>query len=215
MTHGWKSRLGDARVIACITVLVAAIVQLSPDLRAALIFDRDAVAQGEGWRMLTATLVHFSWAHLAGDAAVLIPACWLLRDRRGSEVLALFVGASIVGALFVMQLSPELRWYGGLSAVAHAIVVYAALDALGRSGTGRVLAAAALAILAVKLGIDASSARHLSAVEHGVPVLVASMSHLGAVIYAAILFAGRAYGRSSITPNDAIVFCGSPVIHTR
>jgi rhomboid family GlyGly-CTERM serine protease len=184
-------RLGDARVIAGITVAIAAIVQSSPALRAALIFDRDAVAQGEIWRVVSGSLVHFSWAHLAGDAAVLIPACWLVRDRRASEVLALIVGASIAGALCVMQLSPELRWYGGLSAVAHAVVAYAALLALGRPGAGRVLAAGVLIILGVKLGVDATHVRELSAIEHGVPVVVATASHLGAVLFAAIYLAAR------------------------
>jgi rhomboid family GlyGly-CTERM serine protease len=182
-------RLGDARVFACITVAVAAIVQLSPALRSALIFDRDAVAQGDIWRVATASLVHFSWMHLAGDAAVLIPACWLLRERRISEALILVMGASIAGAVFVWQFSPDLRWYGGLSAVDHALVAYAALIALGTRGTGRILAAAALVVLGVKVGVDTVRVRELAGVADRGHVVVATMSHLGAVVFAAVMAA--------------------------
>lgn len=183
-------RFGDARVIGCITVVIAAIAQLSPALRSALIFDRDAVTQGEIWRVATASLVHFSWWHLGGDAAVLIPACWLMRERRLSEVLMLIVGASIAGAVFVLQFSPELRWYGGLSAVDHAVVAYAALLALGRRGSGRILAAAALLVLGARLGVDTAHVRELAIADRG-PVVVAAMSHLGAVVFAAVMAAAR------------------------
>lgn len=180
--------IGDARVIVWSTVAVSIVVQLWPALRAILIFDRDAVAHGEIWRIVTGSLVHFSWVHLAGDAAVLIPLCWMLRERRAAEIFALIAGASIAGALFVMQFSPELRWYGGLSAVAHALAVYAALLALGGPGIRRILGAIVLGVLAVKLGIDSTGERHLDAIDHGLPVAVASMSHLGAAICACLLF---------------------------
>lgn len=186
-----RPRLGDAGVMAVITVAIASVVQLSPTLRSALIFDHGAVARGEVWRILTASLVHYSWSHLAGDAAVLIPAFWLMRTRRAAEIVALAVGASIAGAVFVFQFSPELRWYGGLSAVDHAAVAYAALLALGRRGSGRVLAAAALVVLGVKLGVDTVRVRELAALAHGVPVVVATASHLGAVVFAAVMFVAR------------------------
>ena len=189
MRRACTSLSGDTRVIASIVVAASVVVQLWPGLRAVLIFDRDAVAlHGEFWRILTASVVHFSWMHLAGDAAVLVPACWLLHDWRAKEGLALLAGASIAGTLFVMLWSPELRWYGGLSAIAHAVVAYGALITLGRRGGMRVLAGTVLAVLAIKLGVDSTSARRLSAVEQGPPVLVATMSHIGAVVFACLLF---------------------------
>jgi rhomboid family GlyGly-CTERM serine protease len=176
---------------ACCIVL-AIVVQLSPALGALLIFDRAAVGAGEYWRIATASLVHFSFGHLASDALVLIIAGWLLEERPTAEVVALLVGASAASGLAVLLFAPELRWYGGLSGVAHAAVVYLALHGARGRGSRRVLSYLTLIVIAAKLASGAAGVRWMEASHLGAQVVVAEMSHLGAVAYALILFASVA-----------------------
>ena len=178
------------RVVALILVAVAVIAQLSPALGAALIFDRAAIDAGEYWRIATGSLVHFSWAHLAGDAMVLVVASWLLDERPGAEVAALLLGAAAASGLAVLIFAPELRWYGGLSGLAHGAVVYVALGAARECGWRRALSCLTLIIIASKLALDAGGVRVVSGSHLGAPVVVADMSHRGGIAYALVFFVG-------------------------
>jgi rhomboid family GlyGly-CTERM serine protease len=117
-------------------------------------YDREAIAQGELWRLVTCHLVHFGLEHLVWDAAVfalLAVLCWRLGRVRclvslGAATLA------IPAVLFVLQ--PGLPTYRGLSGLDSALFVTAALGlgqklrADGRSTWG----AAAIGSVAVLLG---------------------------------------------------------------
>ena len=185
-------------------IALALVVQLSPALGAALIFDRAAVGAGEYWRIATASLVHFSWAHLAGDTLVLVVAGWLLEERHAAEIAALLVGASVASGLAVLAFAPELRWYGGLSGIAHAAVVYVALLGVRGGGRRRALSCLALIIIATKLASDAGRVRLIDASHLGAPVTVANVSHLGAVAYALGLCACvTMWARAHERPRDA------------
>jgi rhomboid family GlyGly-CTERM serine protease len=157
-----------------------------------LIYERSAVDGGEYWRLFTSSLVHFSWAHLAGDAAVVLLAGSLLSGRRASEVWTLVGGAALAAGVAVLLLAPGLARYGGLSGIAHAVVVYGALGGVVRPGWRRVPAVLVVAIVAGKLALDASVVRPMSASYAGATVVVASASHLGAVAFAVLFFAAGA-----------------------
>jgi rhomboid family GlyGly-CTERM serine protease len=174
---------GAARAAILALVAASVVVQLSSVLAAALVFDRVAVGEGELWRIATSSVVHFSWMHLAGDALALVIASWLLDGRRMREVLALLGGAAVASGLAVLLLAPELRWYGGLSGIAHAAVVYGALLGVCGSRPRRVLSVLVLVLIAAKLIVDASVTRHLTS-----DVIIANTSHWGAIIFALILF---------------------------
>jgi rhomboid family GlyGly-CTERM serine protease len=173
--------------LVLLVVAAAMAIQLSPPLGALLIFDRGAIGAGEHWRLVTASAVHFSWMHLLGDAAVLLAAGWMLRERPRAEVIALLLGSAVAGSAAVLLFSPELRWYGGLSGVAHAMVVYVALLGMREHGTHRWLACLTLFVVASKLMLDAGTVRLLAGAHLGSPVVVAEMSHRGAVAFAVLL----------------------------
>ena len=102
-------------------------------------YDREAIAQGELWRLVTCHLVHFGLEHLVWDTAVfalLAVLCWRLGRVRclvslGAATLA------IPAVLFVLQ--PGLPTYRGLSGLDSALFVTAALG-LGQS-SGRTVEA--------------------------------------------------------------------------
>jgi len=90
-------------------------------------YDRQAIASGEVWRLVTGHLVHFGLEHLVWDAAVfalLVVLCWRLGPGRCLVSLGVATLA-IPAVLFVLQ--PGLLTYRGLSGLDSALYVTAAL----------------------------------------------------------------------------------------
>jgi rhomboid family GlyGly-CTERM serine protease len=88
--------------------------------RLALRYEREAVLQGEYWRLMTAHLVHGSTQHLLLNAAGLgLIAALFPHDYswRAWLVIALF-SLLAIDAGFVFY-EPQLLWYVGLSGVLH------------------------------------------------------------------------------------------------
>ena len=171
-----------------LTVVVAAVVvALVPALQRWLVLDRAAVGAGQLWRIATGGLVHFSTSHLLLDVvAVAVPGAMLeLSGRRIGGAIAL---ASIAVGVAVLAFDPRLQFYGGLSGVAYALVVLAALEGARWKGIERAAALAVLALTVVKLWWEMGSGSFLLVeAGHGgfVPVPV---SHLAGSIAGAATF---------------------------
>ncbi len=108
-------------VILTITVLI---IGLSPTLQNALQFDRDAIANGEIWRLVTGNLAHLNWPHLWMNTAGLW-LIWLLVQQFLTTkqwltcLLVTTLGVSIGLYLF----KPEIQWYVGLSGMLHGLLI--------------------------------------------------------------------------------------------
>ena len=97
--------------------LSAALIALQlSGLRGALDYSREAIREGQLWRLLTGNVVHLGWMHLARDLAGLGLIWWLvsryLSER--SALWALSVSALSVG-LGLLIFSPGIEWYVGIS----------------------------------------------------------------------------------------------------
>ena len=122
----------------------AAVVSLIPALSRWAIYDRNAVLNGELWRLVTAPLVHFTPGHLAYDTFALILAGALIQWR-GYRSLGWVCGlTALASGLVVLLLEPQLAFYGGLSGVATAAVVFLAFHGTREQGAWRWVCAAAL-----------------------------------------------------------------------
>lgn len=173
-----RRRAPMATVTLVLSVLVVALV---PALQRWLVLDRAAVGAGQLWRVATGSLVHFSTSHLLLDlVAVGVPGAMLeLSGRRIGATIAL---ASVAVGIAVLALDPTLELYGGLSGVAYALVVLAALEKTRSKRTERAVALAVLALTIVKLWWDMRSGSFLL-VEAGHGEFVpAPVSHLAGSI---------------------------------
>src|SRR5689334_13537921 len=93
-------------------------------------YDRQAIADGQLWRIVTGHAVHFGFEHFLWDAAVFVVLavlCWQLGPRRCLVCLTAATLA-IPAALWILQ--PGLETYRGLSGLDSALYVTGAL-ALG------------------------------------------------------------------------------------
>jgi rhomboid family GlyGly-CTERM serine protease len=129
-------------------------------------YDRQAIAAGQLWRVVTGHAVHFGLEHFVWDAAVfvvLFVLCWRIEPRRCLVSLAVATLA-IPGVLFVVQ--PGLATYRGLSGLDSALYVTGALALGGRLWSeGRrsvgIAAFASVAALAAKVAYELATGQTL------------------------------------------------------
>lgn len=92
-------------------------------VRDALRYDRDLIAGGEAWRLLTGNLVHLGVGHLALDLAGLVLLLLFFRDVFAPRdwALATLAGSVAVGA-GLWLLNDEVGRYVGISGVLHTLL---------------------------------------------------------------------------------------------
>jgi rhomboid family GlyGly-CTERM serine protease len=135
--------------------LPAVLVAFATARHGQLALARDALADGEVWRLWTGHWVHFSASHLLWNLAVLLAAgIWLERVRPGLLWRhALIVPPFLSCAILVLE--PNLQAYGGLSGLATSVVVLLGMQQLRIPGSARWLWAGVLALVASKVAAEA------------------------------------------------------------
>jgi rhomboid family GlyGly-CTERM serine protease len=132
-------------------LLALALVLLSPGGESwtqALRYEREAVLEGEVWRLLTGHLVHGSLRHLLlNEAALVVIGLLLARDYSIAAWALVVVGSMAVIDLAFVLWEPQITWYVGLSGVLHGMVAAGAVAWWRREKP-----ALALAITAILIG---------------------------------------------------------------
>jgi rhomboid family GlyGly-CTERM serine protease len=141
---------GRGLALAAACALLLALTAWGEPGRELLRYDRAALAGGEGWRLLTAHLVHLDFRHAALNCAGLA-LLWALfaRDYRPRQWLAIVLGsiAAIDAGLWFAD--STVLWYVGSSGALHGVLAAGALARLRRrEREGLVLAALLLGKLA-------------------------------------------------------------------
>lgn len=119
-------------LIAALAVAIAAVPGAAPVLQ----WDREAIAQGQVWRLLTGHLTHWSLDHLAWDVlafAVLGVWAW---SQNAARFWWTLIGSSLAigAALWLWQ--PALIVYRGLSGIDSALFALVAVTVWRRGSCG-------------------------------------------------------------------------------
>lgn len=159
-----------------------------PQLEALLVYNRERIAQGELWRLVTGNLVHLSAAHLARDLIPLLVVGALIENGRDRyfPLLCLASGVLIGAVLYLTE--PQLLVYGGMSGVVTAAVVFLCLNGLGERGDYRWLCLAVLICLATKTGVEMGGGASSLAITSKEFVVVPA-SHAAGAATAILVFA--------------------------
>ena len=119
-----------------------------PASQAWLAWDRDAILNGEVWRILTGNLTHTNWPHMIMNALALAIITFIFRlhfSARPYSFLLLTLAAAVGLGIFIS----DIEWYAGLSGVLHGLFGWGAVrDIQARQKGGWLL----LAGLAGKIG---------------------------------------------------------------
>ncbi len=144
-------------MIAVSCVCASLIVYLCPWLRDWLVYDRQAILDGELWRLGTACFVHFSPTHLLWDGLVLGAAGWIVRARghRGFSVVCCL--SAVVPGIYLLLAAPRLEHYGGLSGLATGAVAYLCLCEISRAEGDRTLWVAILVLTLAKIVVETAA----------------------------------------------------------
>jgi rhomboid family GlyGly-CTERM serine protease len=107
--------------LAILLSALAAMVSLLPDAGAGLAYDRQAIAAGQLWRLLTGHFVHWSPGHLTWDMVtfLVLGAACEVRSRR--RFLACLAGSGLAIPIALWLWLPELQLYAGLSGIDSAL----------------------------------------------------------------------------------------------
>ena len=147
LSKGEEKRVGAMPMLAWLVPGMVVLCTLSLLLtgepgREWLRFDREGIAAGDAWRLLTGHLVHLgaahAWLNLAGLVLV-----WFLVGRAYTWKQWLWVMAGSIGAidLGLWFGAPSLEWYVGLSGLLHGMLAAGIVAGLAeRSGEAAILA---------------------------------------------------------------------------
>jgi rhomboid family GlyGly-CTERM serine protease len=102
-------------------------------LRDALSYQRDAIAAGEWWRVLTAHFVHLDAGHALLNSLGLV-LMWALfaRDYSPWRWLAIYSAAALTISAGLWILDPRIEWYVGASGALHGVMTAGTLAHLRR-----------------------------------------------------------------------------------
>lgn len=170
-----------------LTLLVAGmavIVSLVPAASRQLIFNRDAIAAGQWWRLVTGNFVHCTPRHLWFDVLAVALAGVLIETRSRARLASLTCASAAAVGLVVFIACPNVQLYSGLSGVAFALYGYLVVRGIIADGAGRWICLAALVVIAGKIAFEHSTNRALLVPVDGTIVLPAA--HVAGAICGAI-----------------------------
>lgn len=135
-------RLSDWAALLAILALCLALAAGGDEARQLARYEREALENGELWRLVSAHLVHLGFGHLWPNMAALVVIGALFDGTfraRDWVVTALASAAAIDAGLYWLE--PSVRWYVGLSGVLHGFVAAGAFAMLlSAQAIGAVLA---------------------------------------------------------------------------
>lgn len=112
---------------------LALVVQLHPEWRDELIYNRYAVGYGEVWRLWTGHWVHFGWPHFIADTGLFVILGWMLECRFRRVALTALVLMPLFISLVIFIFDPQMERYAGLSALNLGLLLFLALQGWQRN----------------------------------------------------------------------------------
>ncbi len=145
------------RWLFCGALSLAGLLSLCwPTALTTLQWQREALADGQYWRLLTAHLVHLDAFHLLLNLFGLLLICELLWDDMVLDHAFTLLLASALGVSLLLWINqPQLCWYAGMSGVLHGLWAGCAGTALLRKKDPFYLGA--LLLLAAKLAYQSNN----------------------------------------------------------
>lgn len=130
--------------------VVALVVMIMGDgVAETLRYQREAILEGDLWRLLSGHLVHLGWVHLLLNLAGLV----LMWVFAGDSLTAsgwwwMIVFCALCVSLGLLLFNPQLQWYVGLSGILHGLLLGGLLARMIGGSRDLILL---LVVLAVKL----------------------------------------------------------------
>lgn len=168
--------------------VLATVIFLEPALKDTMIYDREAIVGGQWWRLITGNLVHLSTMHFTFDALALLIIGMVAEVRGIRYVWLVYVTAGVTIGVAVYIASPDLRFYGGLSGIVTATLVYLCLWGCLESGMWRMFYIFLLALVMAKIGVELIFGQSLLSTIGQQPFIPSPVSHLTGAVTGLVVF---------------------------
>jgi rhomboid family GlyGly-CTERM serine protease len=119
--------------LLCVCAALAVPELAGEPARRLLSFDREAIALGQWWRILSAHFVHLDLQHAVLNILGLV-LMWALfaRDYSPWRWVAIYCASSIAVGIGLWFLNPEVSWYVGASGALHGVMTAGTIAHLRR-----------------------------------------------------------------------------------
>jgi rhomboid family GlyGly-CTERM serine protease len=195
--HRQFERFSDWLLPGLIVVIATAIALSGDTGREFLRYDRDAIVDGQAWRLLSGHFAHLGAAHFGLNVVGLALIAYLVIARFSPGQWLLIILLVILGIdLGFWLLEPQLRWYVGLSGLLHGIW---AAGAIGGLRTGQIDYRLLLGILVGKLVYE-QLVGPLPGSEDSTGGNVIVAAHLYGAISGAFIAAGLSFRKPPTAP---------------
>jgi len=152
------------------------------------VFDREAIAAGEWWRLLTGYWVHSDARHAGWDIAALVILGFVFEPRLTWRLPLLLLLASLGVDAWLWWGLPTLGYYCGLSAVLNSLLVFGLVQMWRESRHPLVLLTALAAALKIVVEINTGQSLVTQTVWPSVPT-----THAAGFLCGLLLAAGAAF----------------------
>lgn len=195
----FQFRLADWITPLAVVALILLLQVAVDDPVGTLRYEREAIADGQWWRLASGHFVHADWSHLFWNLFG-VGLVWFLfaRDYRPAQWFAIMTSALLAIDLGLALLEPQIAWYVGFSGVLHGCIA-AGLIAWLRSERDALTIVVAIGFLAKLAWEHWAGPLPLTATSMSVPVVHEAHSY-GALGGAACAL-GMAYARTSRQPS--------------
>jgi rhomboid family GlyGly-CTERM serine protease len=177
---------------------VAGSVSLLPDSGAGLAYQRDSIAAGELWRLVTGHFVHWSHGHLLWDVGtfLVLGAACELRSRKRLLVCLVASAIAIPGAIWLLL--PELELYAGLSGIDSALFALLGAELVREHSKKGSPAATAIALVlglgfALKIGFEMTNGATVFVGDLAPGIVPVPLAHLAGALVGLL---------ASVLPSD-------------
>jgi rhomboid family GlyGly-CTERM serine protease len=176
-------------VVTLIMTGAGALLALFPACSGWLMYDRTAILSGQIWRLFTGHWVHFSTSQLGYDLLALAVAGWIAETQRLPRFgLLCFISPWLISGTLLLCES-DMERFGGLSALATAVIVYTALHGLHDARIWRGVCAIALFCFCGKICYEVITGNMFFAtVTSDVSLRVCAGSHLAGAMVAVLFY---------------------------
>ncbi len=177
-------------VITLLLVGGGVLVALFPGWSSWLVYDRSAILSGQIWRMFTGHWVHFSTSHLVYDSLALGVAGWIIESQKLPHFGWLCLLAPWLISAILLVFEPQMKLFGGLSALATTAIVYLALFGLHDNAPWRWICLTTLLGITGKIIFEMTTGRMIFANTGNVLETVSVAGHISGALIALLFYAG-------------------------
>ncbi len=150
-----KRKVGyKGQVLILLVVGFSISAYFSQYLTGLLLYNRQAILNGEVWRIFTAPMVHFSISHIFWDLLIFTVFGFAANASGYPRLWVVCCLSAFISGLLFLIFDPELEYYGGLSGLATGVVAYYCLCNIFWSDKMKKIWVSILVVTGIKIIIE-------------------------------------------------------------